>query len=180
MAASFFPSASLTAKAKSPTSSSATKPSKATSRILPTSAPSSAATPTASRMAHSSSTARPTLAQERRPQYVARRHRQNFQQSRVGWRALKGKPSVAFTYLSKDGDDGFPGNLKVKVTYTLTDDNELVIDYEATTDKATVDQPQPAQLFQSRRRRHRRHSESRNHDQRRPLHPGRQESDPHR
>ena len=50
---------------------------------------------------------------------------------------LKGKSGVAFTYLSKDGDDGFPGNLKLKVTYTVTDANELVIDYEATTDKAT-------------------------------------------
>src|SRR5271165_598442 len=50
---------------------------------------------------------------------------------------LKGKTGVAFSYLSKDGDEGFPGNLKVKVTYTLTDSNELVIDYEATTDKAT-------------------------------------------
>jgi len=50
---------------------------------------------------------------------------------------LKGKAGVAFTYLSKDGDDGWPGNLKVKVTYTLTNENELVIDYEATTDKAT-------------------------------------------
>ena len=50
---------------------------------------------------------------------------------------LKGKPGVAFTYLSKDGDDGFPGNAKIKVTYTLTDSNELVIDYEATADKAT-------------------------------------------
>jgi aldose 1-epimerase len=48
-----------------------------------------------------------------------------------------GATGVAFTYLSKDGDDGFPGNLKVKVSYTLTDSNELVIDYEATTDKAT-------------------------------------------
>ena len=50
---------------------------------------------------------------------------------------LKGKTGVAFTYLSHDGDDGFPGNLKVKVTYTLTDDNAIVIDYEATTDKST-------------------------------------------
>lgn len=50
---------------------------------------------------------------------------------------LKGKTGVAFTYLSKDGEEGFPGNCKVKVTYTLTDTNELVIDYEATTDKAT-------------------------------------------
>lgn len=40
-------------------------------------------------------------------------------------------------YLSKDGDENFPGNLDVKVTYTLTDDNELKMDYEAKTDKAT-------------------------------------------
>ena len=44
---------------------------------------------------------------------------------------------MTFTYLSKDGEEGFPGNLTAKVTYTLNDDNELVIDYEATTDKAS-------------------------------------------
>lgn len=58
---------------------------------------------------------------------------------RVVWDAepLKGKTGVAFTFLSKDGEEGFPGNLKMKVTYTLTDGNALIIDYEATTDKAT-------------------------------------------
>ena len=44
---------------------------------------------------------------------------------------------VAFSYLSKDGEEGYPGNLKVKVSYTLTDENQLILDYEAATDKAT-------------------------------------------
>ncbi len=46
--------------------------------------------------------------------------------------------AVSFQYLSKDGDEGFPGNLTAKVTYTLTDDNELKMEYEAGTDKKTV------------------------------------------
>ena len=46
--------------------------------------------------------------------------------------------SVVFTYLSKDGEANFPGNLDVKVTMTLTDDNAIDLQYEATTDKETV------------------------------------------
>ncbi len=46
--------------------------------------------------------------------------------------------TLELTYLSKDGEEGYPGNLQVKVTYTLTDSNALQISYEATTDKPTV------------------------------------------
>ena len=45
---------------------------------------------------------------------------------------------LKLSYLSKDGEEGYPGNLRCTVTYTLTADNELKIRYEATTDKATV------------------------------------------
>jgi len=44
---------------------------------------------------------------------------------------------LVLTYTSKEGEEGYPGNLKIKITYTVTDQNELQIDYEATTDKAT-------------------------------------------
>src|SRR5690349_1139040 len=46
--------------------------------------------------------------------------------------------ALELTYLSKDGEEGFPGNLHVRVIYTLTDENALKIDYFATTDNDTV------------------------------------------
>ena len=45
---------------------------------------------------------------------------------------------VKLIYLSKDGEEGYPGNLSVTVLYTLTNENELKIEYSATTDKVTV------------------------------------------
>ena len=58
---------------------------------------------------------------------------------KVLWKAkpLDG-PALQLTYLSKDGEEGYPGNLSVTVVYTITDSNELKIDYTATTDKDTV------------------------------------------
>jgi len=45
---------------------------------------------------------------------------------------------IEFSYLSKNNEQGFPGNLKCKVIFTLTDDNAIDIQYQATTDKTTV------------------------------------------
>ena len=57
------------------------------------------------------------------------------------WKARdvsKASPALELTYLSKDGEESFPGNLAVTVVYTLGETNELKIDYTATTDKDTV------------------------------------------
>lgn len=47
-------------------------------------------------------------------------------------------PKLELTYLSKDGEEGFPGNLTVHATYTITEDNALKLKFKATTDKKTV------------------------------------------
>jgi len=61
---------------------------------------------------------------------------------KVVWKAdaVRSKKSVGLklTYLSKDGEEGYPGNLSVTVVYTLTNDNELKIEYTAVTDKVTI------------------------------------------
>jgi len=49
-----------------------------------------------------------------------------------------GEVSLKLSYSSKDGEEGYPGNLQTTVTYSLNDKNELRIDYEATTDKTTI------------------------------------------
>ncbi|WP_229076336.1 aldose epimerase family protein [Actinoplanes sp. DH11] len=54
------------------------------------------------------------------------------------WSATPGPSSLVLQHVSADGDQGFPGELSVTVTYTLTDDNGLRIDYEAVTDAPTV------------------------------------------
>ncbi len=62
--------------------------------------------------------------------------------NKVVWEAADcskdGAPALQLDYLSKDGEEGYPGNLKVRVVYTLTGQNELRIDYTASTDRDTV------------------------------------------
>lgn len=57
----------------------------------------------------------------------------------VVWDAVKTNENMlTFSYVSPDGEQGFPGNLTVKVTYTITDDNSIKMEYEAKTDKTTI------------------------------------------
>jgi aldose 1-epimerase len=61
---------------------------------------------------------------------------------KVVWTAnpkqVRNGSALELTYLSKDGEEGYPGNLAAKVVYTLTNANDLKIDYSATTDKDTI------------------------------------------
>src|SRR5690606_13860887 len=59
---------------------------------------------------------------------------------KVYWDITPGSDStfLTLTYMSPDGEQGYPGNLSAEVKYTLSDDNEVRIDYTATTDKTTV------------------------------------------
>jgi aldose 1-epimerase len=57
---------------------------------------------------------------------------------KVVWRADASESAVQLTYLSRDGEEGYPGNLSVNVNYSLSEANELRIEYFATTDKDTI------------------------------------------
>ena len=57
----------------------------------------------------------------------------------VVWDAIQvNDQTLEFEYLSKEGEEGYPGNLKVNMTYQLTDKNEFIITHRATTDKTTI------------------------------------------
>ena len=59
--------------------------------------------------------------------------------NKVVWDVEKATANqLVLSYLSKDGEENYPGNLKVQVVYTLSEDNELVLEYNATTDKTTL------------------------------------------
>lgn len=64
-------------------------------------------------------------------------HGGNIGFSRVLWNANVIDNSIELTYMSADGEENYPGNLKVKVIYTLSDENELKLDYYAVADSAT-------------------------------------------
>jgi aldose 1-epimerase len=77
-----------------------------------------------------------TLATNNAPNHL---HGGNKGFSRVVWDTQQPDDStLILTYMSEDGEEGYPGTLDAQVTYTLTSNDELKIDYEATTDKTTV------------------------------------------
>jgi aldose 1-epimerase len=68
--------------------------------------------------------------------------------NRVLWQAKPLSPSaIELQYVSKDGEEGYPGTVTLKVTYSLTDNNELRIRYEGTTDKPTILNPTQHSYF---------------------------------
>lgn len=54
---------------------------------------------------------------------------------------IQGEEMLEITYFSRDGEEGYPGNLQIKVTYTLTKDNKLCLNYQATADSTTILNP---------------------------------------
>lgn len=80
-----------------------------------------------------------TLATNNGPNHL---HGGNKGFDKVIWKAeprpaMAGQSAVTFSYTSPDGEEGYPGALSVEVTYTLNNNNELIVDYLARTDKPT-------------------------------------------
>lgn len=80
-----------------------------------------------------------TLAKNNGPNHI---HGGHIGFDKVVWQATpvhrRGAVGLSLRHFSPDGNEGYPGNVMVKVIYTLTDKNELKIDYSAVTDKTTV------------------------------------------
>lgn len=66
-------------------------------------------------------------------------------------------PSVLFSRVSPDGEEGYPGTMKASVRVTVTEKNQMKFYFTATTDKPTICEPDPSRLLQSRRRQQRQH-----------------------
>ena len=112
----------------------------ATSATRATSAASSAATPTASRRGGSPSTGRPTRWPSTTGRTPCTAGRPGSTSSVWAAKVVSGPDGDALelTYVSRDGEEGYPGTLTAKVVYSMRADGGLVIDYTATTDAPTV------------------------------------------
>lgn len=79
-----------------------------------------------------------TLATNNSPNHL---HGGKVGYDKVVWKVTPKKvdhgQALTFSYISKDGEEGYPGTVTINVDYTLTDKNEVIFDYSATTDKAT-------------------------------------------
>ena len=91
--------------------------------------------------------------------------------------ATRRASGVKLRHTSPDGDEGYPGTVKAIVTYTLTDQNELIVDYHATTDKPTVINLTQHSYFNLAGDEGERHPRPRAEAERGQLHAGRRHAD---